>query len=264
MARLEKGDPGHCSSLSPDAGPREASARPRRSAPDHDQKRHQGGQKGNRNALVGGTRCKRPPQDKHRRAALAWGKKARDFANVGDHPFGELAIGIIVTLQAIESRLRSRLDHRGYFTKNNAPQPALLTLIDVLDRLLGEARRLFDQLQAALPPPELTPREFHIVSVSACRCYRCGTMYDTKADALGPAVADDGPAPDVAALPPGAAQQPADAPAPSELTADAADPLQAPVQPHSAEAPAPAPRPPSVDDALRLLERLKDFRIPEA
>ncbi len=56
-------------------------------------------------------------------------------------PLARIVARQIRRLEAAADRLEAKLNARGWFTKTGDPQPGVRTLIDITDRLLGEARR---------------------------------------------------------------------------------------------------------------------------
>ncbi len=132
---------------SPPAGRQHPSGRARGGAPH-----------GNLNAakhLAYSQRKAREQRDSHRRRAEREALEILRAAGLEHDPTAALVARQMRRLETVASRLESFLEARGFFQRGGDPKPAVRTLIETTDRLLGEARRLLDQLagraEAAVP-----------------------------------------------------------------------------------------------------------------
>lgn len=93
----------------------------------------------------------RASRDSHRRKAEREALTILRAAGMENDPTAKLVARQMRRLETVAARLESYLEARGYFTKTGDPKPAVAQLVQTTDKLLGEARRLLDQLAAIKP-----------------------------------------------------------------------------------------------------------------
>jgi len=89
----------------------------------------------------------RATRDRHRRTAEREARAVLAAAGLADDPLARLVAKQLRRLETMAGRLEDHLERRGYFKRDGSPSPAAVKLVDVVDRLLGEARRLFEGLR---------------------------------------------------------------------------------------------------------------------
>ncbi len=115
-------------------------------------KRGPGAPVGNKNRQTHGLRAERSHRDAHlRRAERDVREVLRSYALESD-PMAKLVGRQLRRLEAAAGRLEERLGKRGWFTNRSEPAPAFAAYIGVVDRLLGEARRMLERLAGAQQP----------------------------------------------------------------------------------------------------------------
>lgn len=124
------------------ADDRQASPRSTKSRP--------GAPLGNQNAVKHGAhlseakRLARVRRDKYRRRGEREARKILATSGLGEDPLAKLVARQIARLEAMAHRLEAWHDVRGYFTAAGELKASVSKEIDVIGRLLDEARKLFD------------------------------------------------------------------------------------------------------------------------
>jgi hypothetical protein len=110
---------------------------------------------GNTSALRHGLYRARQERDRFRRQAEGEACAILKAAGLEADPLAGLVARQIGRLEAKVARLQEYHDRRGHFTKTGELRPSVLTEGKFIGDLLGEARRLFDELRARRPagPP---------------------------------------------------------------------------------------------------------------
>jgi hypothetical protein len=103
------------------------------------------------NTLKRGVRATR---DKHRRKAEAEAHAILVGCGLERDPLAGLVARQVRRLETMAGRLEAHLDTRGVFLRDGSVKPAVASFVSVVERLLGEARRLLEQLAASARPPE--------------------------------------------------------------------------------------------------------------
>ena len=109
-----------------------------------------GAPRGNRNALKHGAylsdakRTARARRDKYRRRGEREAREILAASGLGEDPLAKLVARQIARLEAMAHRLEGWHDVRGYFTAAGELKASVSKEIDVIGRLLDEARKLFD------------------------------------------------------------------------------------------------------------------------
>ncbi len=120
-------------------------------------KRKSGAQPGNRSAVSHGAylntlkRGVRATRDKHRRKAEAEALAILAGCGLTDDPLAGLVARQVRRLETMAGRLEAHLDSRGVFLRDGSVKPAVKSFVEVVERLLGEARRLLEQLASLAP-----------------------------------------------------------------------------------------------------------------
>jgi hypothetical protein len=89
----------------------------------------------------------RDQRDTHRRNAEREALAILRSCGLETDPLGRLVARNLRRLETQASRFEAFLDSRGAFTRAGTVKPAVGEYIGVVERLLGEARRLLDQLR---------------------------------------------------------------------------------------------------------------------
>jgi len=125
--------------------------------------RKPGAQPGNRNAWKHGATAadmnskraaKRARLDDFQATAERQVQDVLRVAGLQSDPLAALVARQVGRLEAMAARLEAFHGGRGYFTKAGDLKPSVNRFVDVVDRLLGEARRLLEQLQSMERPAE--------------------------------------------------------------------------------------------------------------
>jgi plasmid stability protein len=106
----------------------------------------------NRNAVKHGAflnerkRTARATRDRHARAAEADAREILRSCGLENDPLAKLIARQVRRLETQAGRFESFLDSRGSFTRGGEVKGAVREFVSVTERLLGEARRLLEQL----------------------------------------------------------------------------------------------------------------------
>jgi hypothetical protein len=174
-------------------------------------KRRGGAPAMNTNAVTHGAyldeakRTARATRDGHRRRAEKEARAVLVAAGLEDHPLAVLVSRQIRRLETVASRIEAHLEHRGYFDRKGDVKPSIKTLVDTTDRLLGEARRMLEQM-LVMAPKDDGPIVFRILAADGAD-FALGPSFEPPA---APLPADPDGAVPPAIPPPLAAPQPAE------------------------------------------------------
>jgi hypothetical protein len=133
----------------PSAPPGTAPAGTEQPAGERAQKRTRGAQPGNLNARKHGAFSERPARDQRdgpRRAAERHVRELLAHHGLSKDPTARLVGRALVTLETMHVRLVSYAERRGAMDAKGNVKPATREAIDLAGKLLGEARRLLEQL----------------------------------------------------------------------------------------------------------------------